>query len=127
MTAINKAIPFGEEYYQEKPIELFKLYLLKGKCFRHLKNSSRALQVYSMAFKANGGTSDETLLTIKQLKNLVSLNLEYAELYHRQENKEIADLVKIDSLLSSTIFLVCLLYTSPSPRDATLSRMPSSA
>ena len=23
--------------------------------------------------------------------------------------------------------LVCLLYTSPSPRDATLSRMPSSA
>ena len=26
-----------------------------------------------------------------------------------------------------TIFMTCLLYTSPSPRDATLSRMPSSA
>ena len=26
-----------------------------------------------------------------------------------------------------TLFQVCLLYTSPSPRDATLSRMPSSA
>ena len=25
------------------------------------------------------------------------------------------------------IFATCLLYTSPSPRDATLSRMPSSA
>ena len=25
------------------------------------------------------------------------------------------------------IILICLLYTSPSPRDATLSRMPSSA
>ena len=25
------------------------------------------------------------------------------------------------------IFYICLLYTSPSPRDATLSRMPSSA
>ena len=25
------------------------------------------------------------------------------------------------------LFWVCLLYTSPSPRDATLSRMPSSA
>ena len=25
------------------------------------------------------------------------------------------------------IFEICLLYTSPSPRDATLSRMPSSA
>ena len=30
---------------------------------------------------------------------------------------------------SNTVYdlLVCLLYTSPSPRDATLSRMPSSA
>ena len=27
----------------------------------------------------------------------------------------------------NTTILVCLLYTSPSPRDATLSRMPSSA
>ena len=29
--------------------------------------------------------------------------------------------------LNLAICLVCLLYTSPSPRDATLSRMPSSA
>ena len=25
------------------------------------------------------------------------------------------------------VYMICLLYTSPSPRDATLSRMPSSA
>ena len=25
------------------------------------------------------------------------------------------------------VYIICLLYTSPSPRDATLSRMPSSA
>ena len=31
------------------------------------------------------------------------------------------------ALLVSGILRVCLLYTSPSPRDATLSRMPSSA
>ena len=31
------------------------------------------------------------------------------------------------SRLAQTVDLVCLLYTSPSPRDATLSRMPSSA
>ena len=30
-------------------------------------------------------------------------------------------------VLEDTIFQGCLLYTSPSPRDATLSRMPSSA
>ena len=33
--------------------------------------------------------------------------------------------MKIDSL--SAVMLVCLLYTSPSPRDDELSRMPSSA
>ena len=31
------------------------------------------------------------------------------------------------SYLSSKEIISCLLYTSPSPRDATLSRMPSSA
>ena len=30
-------------------------------------------------------------------------------------------------ILFMTIYSICLLYTSPSPRDATLSRMPSSA
>ena len=28
---------------------------------------------------------------------------------------------------SATLFIICLLYTSPSPRDGLLSRMPSSA
>ena len=30
-------------------------------------------------------------------------------------------------LPESTLFIICLLYTSPSPRDGLLSRMPSSA
>ena len=32
-----------------------------------------------------------------------------------------------DYIPSGTLVYICLLYTSPSPRDATLSRMPSSA
>ena len=36
------------------------------------------------------------------------------------------DLVQAEKLGEGE-FYVCLLYTSPSPRDATLSRMPSSA
>ena len=32
-----------------------------------------------------------------------------------------------NNLTNSGLFYTCLLYTSPSPRDATLSRMPSSA
>ena len=33
----------------------------------------------------------------------------------------------VAALRSGSLLYVCLLYTSPSPRDATLSRMPSSA
>ena len=32
-----------------------------------------------------------------------------------------------ESAVAGVVPSVCLLYTSPSPRDATLSRMPSSA
>ena len=31
------------------------------------------------------------------------------------------------AVIDSPFIIICLLYTSPSPRDATLSRMPSSA
>ncbi len=106
LTAINKAVNLGEKYYQERPIELFELYLIKGKCFRLLKNNVQATFAYSASFKANGETRDKKLLTIKQLKNLVSLNLEYAELYQAQGKKETTNLLKIDSLLASTILLV---------------------
>ena len=33
----------------------------------------------------------------------------------------------VGETLGEAVFCTCLLYTSPSPRDATLSRMPSSA
>ena len=33
----------------------------------------------------------------------------------------------VEGILGPNIMIYCLLYTSPSPRDATLSRMPSSA
>ena len=32
-----------------------------------------------------------------------------------------------EALVQSVVFSICLLYTSPSPRDRTRSRMPSSA
>ena len=35
--------------------------------------------------------------------------------------------IESDPRLMNEVNQICLLYTSPSPRDATLSRMPSSA
>ena len=39
----------------------------------------------------------------------------------------VSDVEQIDHAAEWTKNVACLLYTSPSPRDATLSRMPSSA
>ena len=42
-------------------------------------------------------------------------------------DREPVDKSLIDKLKVRSLFLSCLLYTSPSPRDRTRSRMPSSA
>ena len=59
---------------------------------------------------------------------------DYPEEFLYQLDYQCADLDCVESLRhlpdyleDNTYFLSCLLYTSPSPRDATLSRMPSSA
>ena len=44
---------------------------------------------------------------------------------HALETSEATNITDTSAILNGSI--VCLLYTSPSPRDATLSRMPSSA
>ena len=42
-------------------------------------------------------------------------------------NTDLVETLEFDNLIRQAITTICLLYTSPSPRDATLSRMPSSA
>ena len=44
-----------------------------------------------------------------------------------EREREIQNFDSVPYYKVSALFEVCLLYTSPSPRDATLSRMPSSA
>ena len=45
----------------------------------------------------------------------------------KEIGKEKVNELKISITFTCTLYADCLLYTSPSPRDATLSRMPSSA
>ena len=47
-----------------------------------------------------------------------------SEQVQEENNKET---LKFESEVSQILHLICLLYTSPSPRDVEESRMPSSA
>ena len=90
------------------------------------------------------------MLKINRIKNILKVSCIFPILfqlscaqYKERENIIVASAGKIESLdpaqantlrtlqilsaLGDTIYKICLLYTSPSPRDATLSRMPSSA
>ena len=64
---------------------------------------------------------------IPRLNAITELNKE-ARIYVRGDRVvAYGRIMEIMSLVNSAGYINCLLYTSPSPRDATLSRMPSSA
>jgi len=64
-------------------------------------------------------SANESLLAMIEPQNLGEI----------EKNVVLKDMVSIgkNTVVRSGSYIVCLLYTSPSPRDATLSRMPSSA
>ena len=64
----------------------------------------------------------------KQMFLLYFLSFIYVSIHASLGNARLMVLIiGVGTLFSFGVFRVCLLYTSPSPRDATLSRMPSSA
>ena len=67
------------------------------------------------------GPGDPELITIKGLKALQSADV---VLYDALSNPALLAEAPADAL---KIYVGCLLYTSPSPRDLSTSRMPSSA
>ena len=72
---------------------------------------------------------DWMLEITREIAEELKLDVHIACLYSEQETDAIADAFANDKLvaLEPEVPISCLLYTSPSPRDATLSRMPSSA
>ena len=83
----------------------------------------------------NGGLKTPDLVGSSELSNdlawavvWVTHSLGLIEAERPEEQATLSDLIDFDleSLIADEI-ASCLLYTSPSPRDATLSRMPSSA
>ena len=78
-------------------------------------------------------TLEKNVTTLKQsidestdLNSLISSPI-YSRGQQQSAISAIAKKLGLSGVMANTLSLICLLYTSPSPRDATLSRMPSSA
>ena len=73
---------------------------------------NKRLSIVGMASRSNEGMRKGEIIDFRSVATCVHSAIEEAE--------------KMSGTTIDSIYL-CLLYTSPSPRDATLSRMPSSA
>ena len=90
------------------------------------QTDQQELQCSLLALAAKAG------LVLLGCESLIRLSVAYQERMDR--HSEIAAVVSIESAKLETLqqrfdrlFSICLLYTSPSPRDRQKSRMPSSA
>ena len=90
--------------------------------FEQLKKDGRlALMPFLMAGDPDLSVTADVLLSLQRAgADMVELGMPYSD--------PLADGPVIQAAASRALAAgTCLLYTSPSPRDATLSRMPSSA
>ena len=101
-------------------MKLFVMNMRKSIREQYLKLLDREPTLDDLDFYAD--EIQKNKINLEQLSILLKNSNEYAELQKKEipQNKSI----KIDTYNDVRI---CLLYTSPSPRDGLLSRMPSSA
>ena len=82
--------------------------------------------VDSLAMFLNSGTTQQKIWSLELLNNMGKSSKKVVQAIISSLNDRSAE---VRTAASQVLIMAkaCLLYTSPSPRDATLSRMPSSA
>ena len=119
---LKRAVDKGYSYYVAPELEYF--YFKDGTKTEFLDSNG-----YFDQSTPDPGTDlrRETVLTLEELGIPVeSSHHEAAPSQHEIDLRHTDALTMADTVMTYKL-VVCLLYTSPSPRDATLSRMPSSA
>ena len=106
---------------------------------RHIDNLERALAAPLFIRSQEGLMPTSLALALKPKAQAMSMSAHALKRLVKTEGGELSGSVRITAseivgveIIPSILHLfrnkhACLLYTSPSPRDATLSRMPSSA
>ena len=107
-----------------------------GTVYEKLDDNEKSLEYNQLALQLAEGQAYKT--GIAYAKGNLAMNYLRKEDYEKAE-QFLKEAIKIkhergdrngvlgNGIDLSELYMVCLLYTSPSPRDATLSRMPSSA
>ena len=130
---VDGGIPIGER----KP-PWMRVNLRTDETFRDLKATARSLELTTVCEEAgcpnifdcwNEGTATFMLLGERCTRacGFCLIDTRKPEAVDWDEPNRVAEAVSSLGLSFAVLTMVCLLYTSPSPRDATLSRMPSSA
>ena len=91
-----------------------------------MANKNRLIKTFMDLVQIDSPTGEEDAMDQEVSNRLEALGF---SVYHDSFKNVIANLSGIGDpiVLSAHLDTVCLLYTSPSPRDGLLSRMPSSA
>ena len=88
------------------------------------------IAITAASYSGNKGAAAMLQSSIRQLyeKYGERLNINLMSVYPQEDKKQIPwDFIKIVSCKPEQLLFICLLYTSPSPRDGATARMPSSA
>ena len=86
------------------------------------EGQSKAMEIIKQLYDVGNifDNIEDLRIVAGTFKKFALTELSYREL---EENPQLV----LDDIFQTALTISCLLYTSPSPRDATLSRMPSSA
>ena len=115
-TANQAAYPVGQGMTTQQSEDL-------GSSGDNFNEMAFSIEKVTVTAKSRALKAEYSLELAQDLKAIHGLNAE-AELANILSTEILAE---INREVIRTIYKTCLLYTSPSPRDATLSRMPSSA
>ena len=116
--ALDLALSIEERYTSDS-----EFYFLKGRAYQDLKLNLESLEAYSQSIALNRTNYKAYInrgLVKGALGNLRASLIDLKKAVQLNKNSKKA-------FLNLGVTYACLLYTSPSPRDGLLSRMPSSA